>query len=139
MIETKQVHAVVIAIFVHGNRVFINQRTAPPMLEGKWEFAGGKVEYGETLTQALEREIEEELNVGVTVGPLVYATTSTYTNHNVLLFFRCTMIGDVDQGKCVTLEELREHDTLPDSNMEEAAYEALAITIGRLSSRAARV
>ncbi|WP_368665992.1 NUDIX domain-containing protein [Exiguobacterium sp. SL-9] len=42
---------------------------------GTWELVGGKLDFGETLEQALEREVFEEAGLHVAVRQLLYATT----------------------------------------------------------------
>jgi mutator protein MutT len=59
-----------------------------------WEFPGGKIDPAETHAAALEREIREELDAGVSVGDLVFQTTHEYADRTVSLFFyRCTLVG----------------------------------------------
>ena len=59
---------VVGAALVRDGRVLAARRTGPAHLAGMWEFPGGKVEEGETDQEALVRELEEELAVGVEIG-----------------------------------------------------------------------
>lgn len=56
---------VVGAAVVHDGRVLAARRATPPV--GGWELPGGKVEPGESPTQALEREVAEELGCGIAV------------------------------------------------------------------------
>ncbi|WOC13390.1 (deoxy)nucleoside triphosphate pyrophosphohydrolase [Gordonia sp. MP11Mi] len=56
------------AIYSGDGRLLLAQRAYPPELAGLWELPGGKVEPGETLDQALGRELCEELDVDVRVG-----------------------------------------------------------------------
>ena len=59
---------VVAAIIVKDASVLICQRKAGQLYAGKWEFPGGKVEPGEELRAALERELREELGINATIG-----------------------------------------------------------------------
>jgi 8-oxo-dGTP diphosphatase len=62
---------VVAAAIVLDGRVLGARRTAPPALAGQWEFPGGKVEPGESDSDALVRECREELGLEVAVGELL--------------------------------------------------------------------
>ncbi|KQP25752.1 hypothetical protein ASF38_14480 [Aeromicrobium sp. Leaf272] len=62
------VGAVIVDSLQSPTRVLAARRTSPPALAGLWEFPGGKVESGETPTQALLRELREELSIDVRVG-----------------------------------------------------------------------
>lgn len=55
---------VVAGIIEREGRILICQRKREQTHPLKWEFPGGKVEHGETLPQALARELEEELGLG---------------------------------------------------------------------------
>ncbi len=44
---------------------FLTKRLDNVHQGGKWEFPGGKVEKGETIAQALARELKEEVNIEV--------------------------------------------------------------------------
>lgn len=55
---------VVAAVLVRAGRVLAARRIQPA---GKWEFPGGKREPGEEPLAALQRELEEELGIGVRV------------------------------------------------------------------------
>ena len=56
---------VVAAIIKKNNQYLIVQRNRNKHLALKWEFPGGKVRDNETFTEALSREIKEELNITI--------------------------------------------------------------------------
>src|SRR5712691_6997675 len=71
-------------------KILITQRLDDVHLAGLWEFPGGKVEGGESLEAALEREIREELGVGIVIGDEFYTVEHSYPGRSVRLhFFNC--------------------------------------------------
>ncbi|MDU4860147.1 MAG: (deoxy)nucleoside triphosphate pyrophosphohydrolase [Terrisporobacter othiniensis] len=62
----KKTIKVVAAIIENENNEILCALRSPEMtLPNQWEFPGGKVEQGESLFEAIEREIHEELNCTV--------------------------------------------------------------------------
>ena len=97
-------YRVVAAVIREGKRVLIDKRKASGLLGGLWEFPGGKVDEGETLEQAVVREIWEELGVRVRVGKKLgeYAHAYTHFRVNVHAFF-----ANILDGKPRALESER--------------------------------
>lgn len=60
---------VAVGILVRPDGAFLlTTRPEGKVYAGHWEFPGGKLEPGETVEQALRRELQEE--IGVTIGPV---------------------------------------------------------------------
>ena len=62
----RAIRVVAAALYDGAGRVLIADRPAGKHMAGRWEFPGGKVGDGETSSDALYRELREEL--GITVG-----------------------------------------------------------------------
>ena len=72
-----------------GQEYLLAQRPAGKVYAGYWEFPGGKVEAGETLREALVRELQEELGITVDRAWPWLSCEFSYPHANVRLkFFR---------------------------------------------------
>ena len=57
---------VAVGILINSEQsILLGQRPEGKPYAGYWEFPGGKIEAGETLVQALRRELQEEINVSI--------------------------------------------------------------------------
>ncbi|MET8911297.1 (deoxy)nucleoside triphosphate pyrophosphohydrolase [Micromonospora sp. NPDC004551] len=104
------------AIIVDG-RVLACERSAPPEVAGRWEFPGGKVEPGETETDALIRECAEELGVRVEIGARLGRDVPMAHGRSVLRVYVARLL-DGEQPKALEHSDLRwlaaaELDTVP--------------------------
>ena len=93
---------VVAAIIRDGNRVLLTRRRQDAHLGGLWEFPGGKVEEGESLEEALVREIFEELGMTIRPGKLYFEKEHVYPDRTVHLhFFECRIVEGAPQARDV--------------------------------------
>ena len=102
------------AVLIHQGRVLLIKRGKEP-LRGRWVVPGGTVEVGETLEQALVREVREE--TGLTVRPIEV----------VLVFDRIDREGEAVRYHYVIVDYLCEYvsGTLrAASDAEDAAFVA---------------
>ena len=58
--------AAAVMLRAEGREFLLAQRPEGKVYAGYWEFPGGKLEAGETVRQALIRELQEELGITVT-------------------------------------------------------------------------
>ena len=117
------------AVIVHEGRVALVKRGKEP-LRGRWLIPGGTVELGETLQDALVREVSEE--TGLRVRPLevvlvfdrILRDDRGIRYHYVIIDFRCLYIGgemtagsDAAEAAWVCAEDLPAYD-VPEQALE---------------------
>ena len=92
---------VVAVLLRSGERFLLCQRPEQKAHGLLWEFAGGKVEPGETKRQALARECREELGVEIAVGEEFLELTHVYPEVTVHLTVFC---AELRSGRPQALE-----------------------------------
>ena len=81
-------------------RVLIDRRKADAMLGGLWEFPGGKRRRGETLEDAVVREVREEVGIEVAPAGRLATVRHAYTHFRITLYaFECRFVS----GRCRAL------------------------------------
>jgi 8-oxo-dGTP diphosphatase len=123
------------ALITRDSKLLVCQRRHDDTHALQWEFPGGKVEPGESPSQALVRELREELGVEGIVGKEIFRTSHRYREFHAelnLIFF------EVDVEDSALLQNLvferfewTNLSTLPHYNFLQADREL----IGLLASR----
>jgi mutator protein MutT len=87
------------AVIVDDERVLLIRRAHEP-LKGEWSLPGGAVELGETLVEALAREVLEETGLRVDVGPVIdvidrvrRTSDGRVEHHFVIIDYACRVAG----------------------------------------------
>jgi len=84
-------HIVAVAAFVTNAEGKVLMLKSPR--RGDWEFPGGQVEEGETLTHALEREVFEETGILVVPKSLIGVYSNTKQPSILMLDFACEYVS----------------------------------------------
>jgi 8-oxo-dGTP diphosphatase len=114
------------AVVLERDRVLLVKRAKAP-LKGQWSLPGGSVEVGETLEQAIAREVLEETGLIVEVGPIVEVLDrigrdpdGRVEHHYVLVDFICRPSGgalrsasDADDAAWIALADLGRYGVAP--------------------------
>jgi molecular chaperone GrpE len=66
------------AVLIKDNKILILKRSSKKdnRYAGKYDLPGGAAEYGETVPEAIKREIKEETNLEVEIGPVIQVSDS---------------------------------------------------------------
>lgn len=102
MINMDKTIQVTCAIIQFGDKTLAVQRSKTMKLPLKWEFAGGKIEEGESEIDCIKREIFEELNIKIEVKERLTPVNHQYPNFKIKLI---PFIAEYLSGEL----ELREH------------------------------
>lgn len=125
-------------VVIHEGRVLLIRRGKEP-LRGRWVIPGGTVELGETLEQALSREVAEETGLEVVPGELLTAFDRIQRDqgavlyHYVILDYLCAYrsgearaASDAEAVAWVSPEELPAYD------LPEKLLEVVTLALARL-------
>jgi mutator protein MutT len=98
------------------NRILVLKRNNVPV-KGEWWFPGGRVRKGETLNEALIREVKEETGLEIEVKNLVGVYTRLFPErHDISIVFLCF-------AKAGNLRLNQEHSDAKFLNIKEAMQE----------------
>jgi 8-oxo-dGTP diphosphatase len=119
---------VVAALIESGGKLLVCQRRRNDTFALMWEFPGGKIKPGESLEQALERELEEELGAKSRIGPEVFRTRHQYAELSApieLVFFAAAL--ESPEIRNLVFEQIawRDPTSLPELNFLPADRELI--------------
>jgi 8-oxo-dGTP diphosphatase len=109
------------ALVVDQEELLLVRRLRAPGA-GRWAMPGGRVEVGETLAEAVVRELLEETGLEGVCGEYVgVAEIIEEDHHVVVLDFRAHLLAhaepeagdDVDDARWVPLDEVVDHQLVP--------------------------
>jgi 8-oxo-dGTP diphosphatase len=129
-------------VVIHDGRVLLARRGTPPLLH-QWSIPGGKVEAGETLQQAVRREMAEETGLDVRVRDMIEVieridldAEGKARHHYVIIDYLCEKIsGDARAASDVAEVAWAAREELERFSLTEAATRVIHRAFEMASSR----
>ncbi len=128
--KPRQIRVVGAMLESEPGRFLITQRSPSASLPLLWEFPGGQVQDGETLTGALKRELLERLGLEVTIDELAMRIGHDYETYSVdFSVFHCSLTSP----QSVSHERIHDHRWVTLSEMNDYQFPAAdARTLAKL-------
>jgi 8-oxo-dGTP diphosphatase len=111
------------AILINDGKIFIAKRKSIGQDPERWEFPGGKVEFGETPEQCLKRGMQEEFRMSINVDDLFKESVCEFGQGTMkLMAFRVKWDGGAivssvhDDFRWVDVSDLKSYDFAPANN-----------------------
>jgi 8-oxo-dGTP diphosphatase len=96
----------VAVIWNQSGQILIARRKIGGTMGGLWEFPGGKIEPGETISECIIREISEELGIEISVGAHLISIEHTYPTFQLMaIVHHCQHLSGIPQP--IESEEVR--------------------------------
>jgi len=118
------VTSVVAVILNDDGEVLLTKRSVPPF-QGEWVMPGGKIDLGEPIIAALQREVMEEVGLRVEVEDLLdvfeHVTPGEDNYHFIILYYLCRPLycdinfnpDEVEEARWLTQQDLADYK-MPD-------------------------
>ncbi|MCT4792664.1 MULTISPECIES: NUDIX hydrolase [Exiguobacterium] len=93
----RTLYRIVVGIVRQGDQLLLVKNQADGE-RAVWSLPGGVIEAGETLADALKREIAEETGLSVETFELAYVTENfieQFDAHSLVTYFECTIRGEL--------------------------------------------
>lgn len=127
--KSKKQITVILGCVIRNNKILLNLRSEKKLKDAhlRWELPGGKIEFNESVDEALVREIKEETGIEVKVIKLLPISQTVYweyswgTQQTLLFCYLCKFINKkefkkdhhVEKSEWVPIAKIEKLDLLP--------------------------
>jgi mutator protein MutT len=134
----KEPRIIVAAIIRNGNKLLLTKEVLESGRE-RWIFPGGGVNFGESLEEAVKREIKEELGMEIKVEKLLGFKEAIFPKvnyHTIIFFFLAKPLGELSIKEKKILDaryfDFKEIENLDLVDSARWAFEKLKIEFGEV-------
>ena len=123
------------AVVWRGDEVLIIKRGRPPRM-GEWSIPGGRIQWGETLEDAVHREVREETGCTIEIIGLCEVAESMDAGHHIVLIdFTAVLVdGEPRAGDDAAEAHFIRHNALDELEMWDETRRMIELSRAQLQA-----